>query len=109
MTKRKRSRIRLQPVLPKAPHQDPTACGGGFTVFHGKPLYARPRGDFAPYRALFFVLWALPIYDSPCCSYIQIYTGAIGLQTSTAKPCSNPGQQAAISVASSKLAASINR
>jgi hypothetical protein len=29
----------------ESPHRDPTACCGGFTVFHGKPLYARPRGE----------------------------------------------------------------
>ena len=27
----------------ESPRRDPTACCGGFTVFHGKPLYARPR------------------------------------------------------------------
>jgi hypothetical protein len=26
-------------------HRDPTACCGDLTVFHGKPLYARPRGE----------------------------------------------------------------
>jgi hypothetical protein len=39
-TQRKRSRIRLRPVLQKA-RSETTACCGGFTVFPGKPLYAQ--------------------------------------------------------------------
>jgi hypothetical protein len=41
----KLNRIRLEPVLLKTRTEIPIACRGGFTVFNGKPLYARPRGE----------------------------------------------------------------
>src|SRR5260221_3502092 len=61
-TKRKRSRTRLQIVLREKWCWRPAAFWWKSGVPHDAPSHGRPRGDRAPYRTLFSVSCADPLY-----------------------------------------------
>jgi hypothetical protein len=79
------------------PHEFPTDAQGS--------TYSFPLRSSRQNATTFWISYQLSFvaFKSEICAAVN------GSQTSTAKPCSNAGQPAAISVASSKLAAPINR